>query len=72
MNPGEVNKMDINKELEHLFGKIEDVGSRPAYMKGGDFNDKIEYERLTGLFLDKCIHAFKSGARFSEPQDTGR
>lgn len=64
--------MDINKELEHLLGEIEDIGSRPAYIRGGSISDKIEYERLSSLFLDKCIHAFKSGARFSEPQDTGR
>ena len=58
--------MEVNKKLETLLIKIDEVGERPAYMKGGSFNDKLEYERLQELFLNECLNAFRSGLRFSE------
>lgn len=60
--------MELNKKLETLLTKIDEVGKRPAYMKGGSLNDKLEYERLRELFLDECLNAFRSGLRFSEAE----
>ena len=42
--------MELNKELENLIQRIDEVGSRPDYKRGGSYNDKIEYEMLRSTF----------------------
>lgn len=61
--------MELNKELENLIQRIDEVGSRPDYKRGGSYNDKIEYEMLRSTFGNLCLKAFKEGRRFTDGQE---
>lgn len=41
-------------------------GARPAYLRGGSYNDYLEYGRLKDLIAKECIEAFKAGFRFEK------
>lgn len=50
--------------MEHLIELIErrkEIGKRPAYTRGGSWNDKIEYERLGNLILDEVNRLYDEG-----------
>lgn len=50
--------------MEHLIELIEkrkEVGKRPAYINGGKWNDRIEYERLGNLILDEINRLYEKG-----------
>ena len=56
----------LNKELESLIRHIDEVGSRPDYKRGGNYNDRVEYEMLLSSFCNLCRKAFKEGRRFTD------
>jgi hypothetical protein len=45
---------------------MEKIGARPAYLRGGSYNDYLEYGRLKDLIAKECIEAFKAGFRFEK------
>lgn len=49
------------ERLKELIEKREEIGKRPAYLKGGSYNDKLEYERLGRLILDEIYQMYKNG-----------
>lgn len=56
----------LNEELLDLVRRIDEVGSRPDYKRGGSYNDKVEYEMLLSAFCNLCLKAFKEGRRFTD------
>lgn len=58
--------MELNERLAELVSRIDEVGKRPDYKRGGNFNDRVEYEMLLSAFCDLCLQAFRSGKRFSD------
>lgn len=49
------------KYLVELIEKRKEIGKRPAYSKGGNWNDKVEYERLGNLILDEVCRLYENG-----------
>ncbi len=50
--------------MEYLIELIErrkEIGKRPAYIKGGSLNDKIEYERIGNLILNEVSRLYDDG-----------
>ncbi len=54
----------LNGQIKNLISKMEEVGTRPSYTKGGSYNDFLEYGRLKDLIAEQCIEAFRAGFRF--------
>lgn len=59
-------ELTLNEKLENIVQKIDEVGSRPDYKRGGNYNDRVEYERLRNIFCNLCLNAFKEGRRFTD------
>lgn len=56
---------ELNGQIKNLISKMEEVGARPSYTKGGRYNDFLEYGRLKDLIAERCIEAFRAGLQFS-------
>lgn len=57
---------ELNERVKSLISRMEKVGARPSYTKGGSYNDFLEYGRLKDLIAEECIDAFKAGFRFEK------
>ena len=55
-----------NERVKSLIADMEKIGARPAYLRGGSYNDYLEYGRLKDLIAKECIEAFKAGFRFEK------
>ena len=53
-----------NRRLEDLIRRMDEVGKRPAVIRGGSINDRLEYGRLREIILNLCLEAFRAGGRF--------
>lgn len=58
--------MRLNARLEDIVQRIDEVGSRSDYKRGGNYNDRVEHERLRNIFCNLCLEAFKEGRRFTD------
>lgn len=47
--------------LIKLIEKRKEVGKRPAHCKGGNWNDRVEYERLGSLILNEVERLYENG-----------
>ena len=47
--------------LIELIEKRKEVGKRPAYTKGGNWNDMVEYDRLGQLIIKEVNRLYESG-----------
>ncbi len=47
--------------LIELIEKRKEIGKRQAYCRGGNLNDKVEYERLGSLILDEVNRLYENG-----------
>ena len=56
---------ELNGQIKDLISRMEEVGARPSYTKGGSYNDFLEYGRLKDLIAERCIEAFRAGFRFA-------
>lgn len=56
---------ELNGQIKNLISRMEEVGARPSYTKGGSYNDFLEYGRLMDLIAERCIEAFRVGFQFS-------
>ena len=54
------------ERVKSLIADMEKIGARPAYLRGGNYNDYLEYGRLKDLIAKECIEAFKAGFRFEK------
>lgn len=57
---------ELNERVKSLIADMEEIGARPAYLRGGSYNDYLEYGRLKDLIAKECIEAFKAGFRFGK------
>lgn len=57
---------ELNERVKSLISRMEEVGARPSYTRGGSYNDFLEYGRLKELIAKECIDAFKAGFRFEK------
>ena len=55
-----------NERVKSLIADMEEIGARPAYLRGGSYNDYLEYGRLKDLIAKECIEAFKAGFSFEK------
>ena len=46
-----------NERVKSLIADMEKIGARPAYLRGGSYNDYLEYGRLKDLIAKECIAA---------------
>ena len=51
----------MNARIQGLIERAEEIGKRPAPMRGGSMNDLVELRRLHDLIAERCIEAFKAG-----------
>lgn len=63
---GEVTPEELNERVKSLIADMEEIGARPAYLRGGSYNDYLEYGRLKDLIAKECIESFKAGFRFEK------
>lgn len=49
------------EHLIHLIEKRKEIGKRKSYTKGGDYNDFIEYSRISELILDEVYKLYDEG-----------
>ena len=49
------------KRIQELLEKRAEIGRKPSYTKGGNYNDQIEYTRLGELILKEIEELHKSG-----------
>lgn len=47
--------------LNELIEKRKEVGKRTAYTKGGNWNDRVEYDRLGQLILEEVNRLYENG-----------
>lgn len=51
--------------MEYLISLIEkrkEIGKRPAYSKGGNYNDMVEFNRLGELIIEEVCKLYEKGA----------
>lgn len=63
---GEDDPGRTERTVKSLIADMEKIGARPAYLRGGSYNDYLEYGRLKDLIAKECIEAFKAGFRFEK------
>ena len=49
------------ERLIHLIEKRKEIGQRKIYTKGGNYNDYIEYSRISELILDEVYKLYDEG-----------
>lgn len=49
------------ERLIKLIEKRKEIGKRPSYTKGGNFNDHIEYNRIGNLILQEVCKLYDDG-----------
>ena len=49
------------ERLIELIKKRKEIGKRPSYTKGGDYNDYVEYKRLGDLILEEISRLYDEG-----------
>ena len=49
------------ERLIKLIEKRKEIGKRKSYTKGGDYNDYIEYSRISELILDEFYKLYDEG-----------
>ena len=49
------------ENLKRLIEKRKEVGKRPSYTKGGNYNDIVEYNRLGCLILEEVTRLYDEG-----------
>ncbi|WP_313260341.1 hypothetical protein [Lacrimispora sp.] len=47
--------------LKELIERRKEVGEKPSYTKGGDYNDFIEYGRLGDLIIEEVCRMYDTG-----------
>lgn len=47
--------------LKDLIKKRKEIGQRPSYTNGGNYNDWLEYNRLGNLIIEEVCRLYDAG-----------
>ena len=55
--------MIMNERIKELCRQLEEIGQRPDYKRGGNINDRAEYEHYAQLLVHEVLKEYRIKAK---------